>query len=131
VEDGIGTLAGHQRFSFTSLMYLRGLNPLTALWHALGPGRDDRVQNEATAYFVRLLETNASRAAMDIVERLHDTRQRLGDMLRRGLTDAVTQARSSLDRARALRAEGEAAIAAELARLEKIADELDRLSTHD
>jgi GTP-binding protein EngB required for normal cell division len=128
VEDLVGTLAGRQRFHFTSLMRLTGLDPLAAVWRALRGGRERRVLQEAEVYFVRLLETNASRAATDIVERLRNTRQRLRDVLHDRLTDAATQARSSLDRARVLRAKGEAAAAAELARLDVMSAELERLS---
>src|SRR5712692_969615 len=126
-DEAVGDLAGRQRFFFTSLMRLTSGNAMAALWQRLRGNREDAALKDADAYFVRLLDTNASPAATYIIDRLHETRARLRGVLCHRLTELTNQARASLDRARELHRHGEAAVAAELVHLDAVRVELDRL----
>ena len=78
------------------------------------------VARDAAAYLERLLSSNSARIQNDLIERVRDSRRRLEAEIRSRLSEAVRSAVSALDRAKARHAEGEASVAAELARLDKL-----------
>ncbi|MGE5715890.1 MAG: dynamin family protein [Acidobacteriota bacterium] len=78
------------------------------------------VLRDAGAYLERLLSSNSARIQNDLVERVRESRRRLEFEIRSRLSEAVRSAVSALARAKARHAEGEACVAAELARLDDL-----------
>jgi hypothetical protein len=78
------------------------------------------VLRDAGAYLERLLSSNSARIQNDLVERVRESRRRLEFEIRSRLSEAVRSAVSALARAKARHAEGEASVAAELARLDDL-----------
>ena len=73
------------------------------------------------------VRTNASRAAADIIDRLHFTREYLERMMRNRLSELTADARTAVDRARQRQQQGDAAVRGELTRLNALATELNEL----
>jgi GTP-binding protein EngB required for normal cell division len=122
-------LGGKRRFYFTELMTLTSSNPLQILLDRFGPSsqRRRRIEARAEAYLMRLLETNASRVVNDLDERLRDSRHDLETEIRSRLTELVASAERAADRARELRAAGEAAVGPELVRLASLREHVDAI----
>jgi ribosome biogenesis GTPase A len=76
------------------------------------------VGRDAAAYLERLLSSNSARIQNDLIERVRESRRRLEAEIRARLSEAVRSATSTLERAKARHAEGEASVAAELGRLD-------------
>ena len=123
-EDIAGELAGRRRFYFASLMSRTARNPLTIAWSAITGKRRESLIADAERYFVQLLNTNASRAATDVVERLHESRDRLERGLDERLSGIVAEAQTALEHAKALQDSGERAVAEERQRLEMVRRDL-------
>jgi GTP-binding protein EngB required for normal cell division len=112
-------LGGKRRFYFTAMMRLTARTPWDVLVDLFAPPRyrRERLIAEATSYLDRLLETNTSRVAGDLDDRLLESRRELEAEVRARLTVLVSSASRALDRARELRAAGHAAVRGELQRL--------------
>jgi GTP-binding protein EngB required for normal cell division len=126
-DDVMAKLQGRSAFYFTSLMRLMDRHPLSDAFHKVtGRGYESTCQ-DAETYFVRLLDTNASRAAADIIDRLHVTREYLERMMRNRLSELTGDARTAVDRARQIQQQGDAAVRDELTRLYALATEISEL----
>lgn len=117
-EDIAEDLAGRRRFYFTSLMSRTARNPLATAWNVITGKGHEAVIDDAERYFVQLLNTNASRAATDVIERLHESRNRLRKRLNERLSSIVIEAQAAAEHAKALHDSGQHAVAEEHQRLE-------------
>jgi hypothetical protein len=93
-------------------------------WSVITGNVRESVIVDAERYFVQRLNTNASRAATDVIERLHESRDRLGRRLHECLSSVVVEAQATLERAKALHDSGERAVAEERQRLEVVRRDL-------
>ena len=71
-------------------------------------------------YLARILESNSSRIANDLSERVVESRARLESQVRAALRRVVSVAEEAIERARIRRAEGAGAVEAELQSLESL-----------
>ena len=92
-----------------------------------GGARRRAVRRDAAGYLERLLSSNSARIQNDLIERVRESRRRLEAEIRSRLTEAVRSAVSALERAKARHAEGEASVAAELARLDDLKGRAQRI----
>lgn len=120
------------RMYYTSLMHLTGRSPWRWLLDTLLPPQRARrrIEQEALARLERLLRANAYRVSHDLDERARESRQRLESELRASLRQICTSTERALERARNLRQAGQAAVDAELRRLEKIRYRVEALLRH-
>jgi hypothetical protein len=72
-----------------------------------------------------LLELNLGRVESDMRERVRDGRRALEVALRSALHSTLTHAESALERVKAIRDRGSAAVATELSRLRELRGEID------
>jgi hypothetical protein len=82
------------------------------------------IQDEARQFLEHLLETNCTRVQSDILNRVHESRNRLEVEIRKLLHEIRRIAEQALTRARAARAEGASAVQAARARLEDLEREV-------
>jgi len=87
------------------------------------------VVHRAGRYLESLLESNSSRIANDLGERVARSRERLERELRSALQRVSEAAERALQRSRARHAEGGTAVREELDSLEKVREELESLSS--
>ncbi len=118
------------RVYYTSLMHLTGRSPWRWLLDAIVPPRlaRRRIEEEATRRAERLLTANANRVANDLEERVRESRQSLESEVRHELREIYQAAERALERARAKREAGQAAVEAELQRWRKLASEVRALA---
>lgn len=88
---------------------------LDLLRGAIGARR--AIERDAGALLERLLVANSSRVQHDLIESVRESRRRLEAEIRVALEEVRASAGRALERTRATRAAGEAAVRAELARL--------------
>lgn len=74
-----------------------------------------------------MVESNSSRVANDLVERVAESRASLEGDLRRSLEQVSVVAERALALAKALRAQGQGAVAGELERLEAVGREVEEV----
>ncbi|MFI5182678.1 MAG: dynamin family protein [Thermoanaerobaculia bacterium] len=128
LEDPMAGLAretgfrGRSRFHFTSLLAIAEPAPLARLLDPFRTRKSVRaaVARDANAYLERLLSSNSARVKNDLIDLVRESRRRLEAEIRERLSAAVRSASAALDRAKARRAEGEASVRTELARLESL-----------
>lgn len=77
------------------------------------------IEREAWDFLEHLVETNSTRVQSDVVNRVQESRGQLEVEIRKLLHEVARIAEHALDRARAAKAEGVAAVEAALARLER------------
>ena len=113
---------------YTSLMYLT-TNPLPWALDLLR-SRDRTVRalrDRVGDYLGRVLESNGSRVANDLSERVAASRRGLEAELRGALRRVVAVAEGAIERARLRRSEGEGAVRAELLGLESLSRRVESL----
>lgn len=122
-------LGGKRRFHFTEMMPLTARNPWELFVERVGPRayRHSKIAARAQAYLFRLLDTNMSRVANDLEERLLDSRRELESEIRARVTELVASAERAAIRAREVRASGESAVRPELERLDALRQRVDDL----
>ncbi len=122
-------LAGSRRFFFTPMMRLTARTPwqVAVDMVASKAARRERILMQAEAYLDRLLETNTSRVASDLDDRLIDSRRALEGAVRARLTALAGSAARAVERACDVRAAGESAVRAELDRLAALRARLEAL----
>jgi len=122
-------------FFFTPLSSAAHVPAWTVAADALRPRARaaDAARRSASAYLGRLMESNASRVANDLSDRVRESRRVLEVRLRAVLRDAMAGAQRATDLARAARAAGAAAVQAELDGRERLAAEVESLrrEAHD
>ncbi|HTY85584.1 MAG TPA: dynamin family protein [Silvibacterium sp.] len=98
-------------------------SPLRWLADVLLPlvGAGKLIQDDARQFLARLIETNTARVQSDILNRVQESRGWLEVEIRKLLHEVSRIAAQALVRARKLKAEGEPAVKAELARLDELA----------
>lgn len=129
-------LQARSHFYFTELLPLATPSPMSAmLFSFLARSQAVRGAHKRSApYLVRLLETNSARMVNDLGDRVRESGSRLRAEITSVLRAVVTTAQRAIEAARSARAQGEAAIQAELVRLDCIRADLERLdvsATHD
>jgi GTP-binding protein EngB required for normal cell division len=114
---------------YTDLLYTTTATPLAWAADVLRPRRmvAAAVLRRAGAYLDRLVETNSSRIANDLVERAAASRARLEGEIRGRLQEIRSRTRRALDQAQQVLREGQPAIEAELARLDALRRETESL----
>jgi hypothetical protein len=107
------------RLYFTDLMAITGRSPLRWLIDSLRSPASfaAAVERHALNYLEHLIQTNATRVTNDLDEQVLESRRRLEYELRERLSDVYRVAERALERARARRQRGAAAIREELERL--------------
>jgi GTP-binding protein EngB required for normal cell division len=124
-------LSAPPRFYFASRMAHHYASVPWVAWVAdrLSPRgvRERRVRAAAAAYLADLLEVNAERVKNDLDQRVMESRRQFEFRFRRVLQAIVRLASESLERARAARAAGREAVAAEIRRIDTALDELSGL----
>jgi hypothetical protein len=85
------------------------------------------IERAAARYLGRLFEVNSARIKNDFQERIVESRRRLEHDLRDGLQEAGRSAARSLARARAAKTAGAAAVADEIAGIERLRGRLDAM----
>ncbi|HVN30975.1 MAG TPA: dynamin family protein [Thermoanaerobaculaceae bacterium] len=131
IEPQVGFRARSELF-YTNLMYLT-TQPIGWALDLVRPreGTVRAVVGRAGEYLDRLLESNTSRIATDLGERVARSAQRLEGELRAALRNISGMAERALELARQRRAEGEAAVRAEIEMLEDLGQETESLlSSH-
>ena len=116
LEPEIGLREG-RHFYATNLMHLTAPGFLTRAADLLLPRRARvlRIKRDAGAYLQRLSRSNTTRVVFDLERRVEVSRKRLESELRFLLEQITHSAERALERARASRQAGEAAVTAELA----------------
>jgi len=117
-EEGFRVKSG---LYYTELMYLT-TNPIPWVLD-LVRGRERTVRalvDRVGRYLARILESNSSRIANDLSERVVESRARLESQVRAALRRVVSVAEEAIERARIRRAEGAGAVEAELQSLESL-----------
>jgi hypothetical protein len=133
LEDAL--LAGmdvpsRSRFQFHEMSYLaRPASPIRRLSDVLLGivGAKALILEDAENFLSRLLEVNASRVQADIAEQLTRDRQHLDATLRAIFQETKSAAMRTLDRVKATRSAGTAAVLAEVERLDELERELREL----
>jgi GTP-binding protein EngB required for normal cell division len=124
-------LSAPPTFHFASRMTYHYASVPWAAWLAdqlTPPGaRARRVRAAAVAYLTDLLEVNAERVENDLDQRVMESRRQFEFRFRRVLEAIVHLASESLERARAARAAGRDAVAAEIRRIDAALEELSDL----
>jgi GTP-binding protein EngB required for normal cell division len=85
------------------------------------------ILREAQTFLAHLLEVNSSRVQADIEDQLARERTRLDAILRSTLEDIRAAAAQTLGRIREIKSSGDAAVLAEVERLENLGEDLSRL----
>jgi GTP-binding protein EngB required for normal cell division len=118
---------GH--LQYTGLLYTTTPTPLSWAADALRPRGmvATAALRRAGAYLDRLVETNSSRVANDLVERAAASRARVEAEVRARLEDVRMRARRALEDADEVLKEGQPAVDAELARLDALRRETESL----
>jgi hypothetical protein len=119
------------RFYFNELIHVaRPASPLRlvadivlGVLRVYGP-----MERDGSAFLDRLLEMNSSRVQSDLDDRVIESRQRLEADIRVLLLEISAAAQRALDRARAAKAAGSAAVEDQLKRLDALAQEVRNLS---
>lgn len=127
-SDGSPEFTTPREFAFTHLLTRhRPLAPLVWLGDWVLPRRirQRAIRGAAERYLADLLFVNASRVEGDLTQRVRESRRTLEARLRRALDRAARAAEAAADRARTVRAEGSARVAARRAELETMAAELE------
>jgi GTP-binding protein EngB required for normal cell division len=121
------------RLYYTELFRLTGRSPLRWLVDFLLPSAvaRRRIVREADERMERLLRTNAMRVKNDLNERVLESRRRLERELREYLRTVCASADRALERARARWQAGQAAVQAELGRLQTLRDRVEALGVGD
>ena len=99
-------------FYFTHLMTLTGQPPGATLLGVIGTAKQRRARalRDASEYLRRLLESNSSRVANDLSDRVLESRRLLEKEIRATLDRAAASAERALARARAAQQEGAATV---------------------
>jgi GTP-binding protein EngB required for normal cell division len=115
-------LGGTRRFHFSNIMRLTGTRPWDLLLDHVAPRgiRRRRILTHAEAYLHHLLETNASRVAGDLEDRLRDSRALLEHEVRARLAALATSAERAATRAKDARNVGATAVRDEIRRLREL-----------
>jgi GTP-binding protein EngB required for normal cell division len=123
---------GWSGFFQTSLMHLGEGGPGVWLLDVVGPRERRRAAAEraATTHLAELLDVNSARMQNDFIDRVRESRRGLEADIRGRLRGVSTAAERALHDARAARARGGKAVAAELARLDALARAADKLRRH-
>jgi len=82
------------------------------------------LEGQMTPYFKGLLAMNSTRVARDLHERVTDSRHHVEAEIQRALHDVYVASERGVATARRLHSEGQDAVRAELARLDRLRDEL-------
>lgn len=135
VADSIGEtgrLTSRSEFQFLNL--LRIARPASPLRHAgdyifAAFGMERLIRADAEAFLVKLLDVNTSRVQGDLENRLAIARRELEVATRGVLEKAKNVAYAMLEAAREIRAAGEPAIAAQLARFADLEREITELAS--
>ncbi len=125
-------LAGRSRFIFHEQMEIAApASPLLWLADSLRGALRVRggIEADAREFLRQLLAINASRALHDLRERAHSGRRDLARALRQRLHEGWCLARQTYTHARGAQAAGEPALAAALARLDRLEQALQALET--
>lgn len=94
-------------------------------------GRLRAIERAANEYLARLLEVNSARIKNDFQERVLESRRLLEAELRRRLRGLSDSAERALERARATRAAGTAAVEAKLRSIAELRSQIERLGLQD
>jgi hypothetical protein len=116
-------------FYFTSLMTLTGRPPGAGLVDLVRTAQKqrERARRDANAYLRRLLESNSSRVANDLTDRVLESRRRLEAEIRSTLDRATSSAERAFDHARAAFQQGTDAVEGDIARLDTARTRLQHL----
>jgi predicted GTPase/predicted nucleic acid-binding Zn-ribbon protein len=120
----------HRRFAFSDRMrYHRYRSPWPKLIDALVPAAARRRRRQAAAerYLGDLLAANASRVTGDLVERVRESRREVEAEIRETRRRVYQSAADALEWSRTVRSRGAGEIESEVARLEELRDEIERL----
>jgi hypothetical protein len=91
-------------------------------------GAHAAVTESCAEFLDQLLETNSARIQNDLTRRVGESRRTLESSIRARLSEGVAVAERSLGRARALQAEGSAAVARAVSELDKAAGRIRALA---
>jgi hypothetical protein len=132
LPHGLGPETGFRvrsRLFYTQLWGLTSQGPLGWLLTLLRPKRAARraVEREVGEYLGEILATNTARVKNDFRERVLESRRRLEFDIRSLLKEVYEAAEAALARARERRAAGSEAVAAELARIDSLHQQVEAL----
>jgi GTP-binding protein EngB required for normal cell division len=129
VLDRESGFRGRSRFQFTELLTVSEPNPFLRAFDRVKSRRSVRAAaaRDASAYLGRLLSSNSARVQNDLIDLVRESRRRLEAEIRGRLSQSVRSASAALAGARARRAEGEASVNAETARLEALRKRIEAL----
>jgi len=124
------TLHGKPRFHFQTLEWLAREHRWDQMLDLASPRPilRRRLEKRMRKYLDRLFEMSATRIQTDFGERILESRRRLEGELRSQFSEIHGSAQRALERARRLRAEGAAAVDAELDRLAGLEEEIARIA---
>lgn len=124
-----GGLRERRQFYFAHLMHAASTRPGPWVADRLGPraGRRRAIAEAAGRYMDRLVASNASRVEHDFASRALESRRALEAAIRRRLGEAEAAAQRAVEIAAAAHERGAAAVAAEIAALQRLAAELDEI----
>ena len=130
--DAEAGLREPRHFYATELMHLTAPGIVNRIAGPLVPRRIRlaRIGRDAGAYCERLLRSNTTRVVFDLEQRVETSRRQLESELRFLLTQITGAAERALERARARQRAGQAAVAEELARIDRLRLQLDRVAGH-
>jgi len=120
------TFRTRRRFFFTDLSALTGRLPGASIVDTLRTRESFREKTirDAVAFLHRLLETNASRVANDLSDRVVESRRRLEGEIRGQLQNLVAAATRAAERARETRASGAEKVRSEMEKLDLLRSKL-------
>jgi hypothetical protein len=118
-----------RRFYFTDLLSVASRGPEAWLLGMVRPRRAAlaAAQRDAAEYLERLLDTNSARVSNDLIDRVAESRRSLEGDLSALLREIATSAEHALEQARERHRAGDAAVRAELERLESLQQRVDAL----